>query len=178
MRPKSVVLAERLYLASIAILVLISVLTWDAAVAQGGVILAGGVTAFGIGLSLLLLILTTRKASRIALWLLIALTALGALGVAVQVSNGILATGLNGVLTSGRPRALCVGRFEDGWPKDRPCRHVGRLYVSGDTTRGLEVPIAWPQARCPRQIVSATPRHFYETASRSETRSARRRTCM
>ncbi|KQM71844.1 hypothetical protein ASE72_10100 [Sphingomonas sp. Leaf20] len=99
MRPKSVVLAERLYLASIAILVLISVLTWDAAVAQGGVILAGGVTAFGIGLSLLLLILTTRKASRIALWLLIALTALGALGVAVQVSNGILATGLNGVLT-------------------------------------------------------------------------------
>lgn len=99
MRPKSVVLAERLYLASIAILVLISVLTWDAAVAQGGVILAGGVTAFGIGLSLLLLILTTRKASRIALSLLIALTALGALGVAVQVSNGILATGLNGVLT-------------------------------------------------------------------------------
>lgn len=79
---------------------------------------------------------------------------------------------------SGRPRALCVGRFEDGLPKDRPCRHVGRLYVSGDTTRGLEVPIAWPQARCPRQIVSATPRHFYETASRSETRSARRRTCM
>ncbi len=99
MRPKSVVLAERLYLASIAILVLISVLTWDAAVAQGGVILAGGVTAFGIGLSLLLLILTTRKGSRIALWLLIGLTALGALGVAVQVSNGILATGLNGVLT-------------------------------------------------------------------------------
>jgi len=79
---------------------------------------------------------------------------------------------------SGRPRALCVGRFEDGWPKDRPCRHVGRLYVSGDTTRGLEVSTAWPQAQCPRQIVSSTPRHSYETASRSETRSARRQTDM
>ena len=99
MRPKSVVLAEWLYLASIGLLIAVSVLTWDAAVAQGGFALAAGVTAFGVGLSLLLLILTTRKASRIALWLLIALTALGALGVAVQVSNGILATGLNGVLT-------------------------------------------------------------------------------
>ena len=79
---------------------------------------------------------------------------------------------------SGRPRALCVGRFEDGWPEDRPCRHVGRLYVSGDTTRGLEVSILCPQARCPRQIVSSTPRHSYEAASRSETRSARRRTDM
>ena len=79
---------------------------------------------------------------------------------------------------SGRPRALCVGRFEDGWPKDRPCRHVGRLYVSGDTTRGLEVWIVWPQARCPRQIVPSTPRHSYKAASRNETRSARRRTDM
>ncbi len=79
---------------------------------------------------------------------------------------------------SGRPRALCVGRFEDGWPKDRPFRHVGRLYVSGDTIRGLEVSTAWPQARCPRQIVSSTPRHSHETASRSETRSAHRQTDM
>jgi len=79
---------------------------------------------------------------------------------------------------SGRPRALCVGRFEDGWLNDRPCRHVGRLYVSGDTTRGLEVSTAWPQAQCPRQIVSSTPRHSYETASWSETRSARRQTDM
>lgn len=79
---------------------------------------------------------------------------------------------------SGRPRALSVGRFEDGWLNDRPCRHVGRLYVSGDTTRGLEISIAWPQARCPRQIVSSTPRHSHKTASRSETRSERRRTDM
>jgi hypothetical protein len=50
---------------------------------------------------------------------------------------------------NGHPRALCVGRFEAGWPKDRPCRHGGQLYVSGDTTSGLEVSIAWPQAGCP-----------------------------
>ncbi len=79
---------------------------------------------------------------------------------------------------SGRPCALCVGRFEDSWPKDRPCRHVGRLYVIGDTTRGLEVSTTWPQAQCPRQIVSSTPRHSYEVASRNENRSARRRIIM
>jgi hypothetical protein len=79
---------------------------------------------------------------------------------------------------NGRPRALCVGRFEDGWPNDCLCRHVGWLYVSGDTTRGLEVSTAWPQAQCPRQIVSSTPRHSYEAAFRNETRSAGRRTDM
>ena len=99
MRPKSVALAEYLYLAAILLLIVISALTWDAAVAQGGAILAGGVSAFGIGLSLLLLILTTRKASRIALWLLVALTTLGAVGVMMQVASGVLATGVIGMLT-------------------------------------------------------------------------------
>ncbi|MEG8028448.1 hypothetical protein [Sphingomonas aerolata] len=99
MRPKSVALAEWLYLASIALLIAVSVLTWDAAVAQGGFALAAGVTAFGVGLSLLLLILTTRRGSRVALWLLVALTVLGAAGVMLQVATGVLATGLIGMLT-------------------------------------------------------------------------------
>ena len=99
MRPKSVALAETLYLASIVLLLAISILTWDVAVAQGGVVLAAGVTAFGVGLSLLLLILTTRWASRVALWLLVVLTALGVVGVMIQVSTGVLATGLIGMLT-------------------------------------------------------------------------------
>lgn len=99
MRPKSVVLAEWLYLASIGLLIAVSVLTWDAAVAQGGFALAAGVTAFGVGLSLLLLILTTRRGSRVALWLLVALTVLGAAGVMLQVATGVLATGLIGMLT-------------------------------------------------------------------------------
>ena len=70
---------------------------------------------------------------------------------------------------SGRPCALSVGRFEDRWLNDRPCRHVGRLYVSGDTTRGLEVSIEWPQARCPQQIVLSTPRHSYRQRLGMET---------
>lgn len=99
MRPKSVVLAEYLYLASIVLLVATTALTWNAAVAQGGAMLAGGVTAFGVGLSLLLLILTTRRASRVALWMLVALTVFGAIGVLLQVSTGVLASGLVGVFT-------------------------------------------------------------------------------
>jgi len=79
---------------------------------------------------------------------------------------------------SGRPRALCVGRFEDGCLKDRPCRHVGRPSVSGDTKHGLEVSILCPQTQCPRQIVLSTPRHSYEAASRNGNRSAGRQTDM
>lgn len=99
MRPKSVVLAEYLYLASIVLMIAIAALTWDAAVAQNGVGLILGINAFGVGLSLMLLILTTRRASRVALWFLVALTAIGAWGVALQVSGGVLAVGIVGVLT-------------------------------------------------------------------------------
>lgn len=99
MRPKSVVLAEWLYLASIVALIATSAITWSDSVAQGGVVLVAGINAFVIGLSFLLLILTTRRASRIALWFLVVLTALGAVGVLLQVSGGVLATGIVGVLT-------------------------------------------------------------------------------
>lgn len=102
MRPRSVVQGEYLYLASIVLLLMLAILGWDEAVAQSGVVVAVGINAFFIGLSLLLLILTTRRASRVALWLLVVLTAINAAGYLLQVSSGILATGLFGLLTTAQ----------------------------------------------------------------------------
>ena len=102
MRPKSVVQGEYLYFASIVLLLVLAILGWDEAVAQGGVAVAIGMNAFFIGLSLLLLILTTRRASRVALWVLVVLTVVNAAGYLIQVASGVLATGVFGVLTTGQ----------------------------------------------------------------------------
>jgi len=60
---------------------------------------AAGLLAFVIGLSLMVLILTTRRASRVALGVLTVLTLFTAAGVLMQVSSGTLAAGPVGVLT-------------------------------------------------------------------------------
>lgn len=99
MRPNAVVLAEYIYLASVVLLCAVTAITWDATVAQVGFAAVAGVTAFSIGLSLLLLLLATRARSRVALWLLAVLTAIGVAGVLIQVAQGALAAGLVGVLT-------------------------------------------------------------------------------
>ncbi len=102
MRPKSIVQGEYLYLAAIALLLILAVLGWDDAVAQSGIVVAVGINAFFIGLSLLLLILTTRRASRVALWLLVVLTAVNAAGYLLQVASGVLANGVFGILTTAQ----------------------------------------------------------------------------
>ncbi|KQM64916.1 hypothetical protein ASE75_07530 [Sphingomonas sp. Leaf17] len=102
MRPKSIVQGEYLYLASIVLLLVLAILGWDDAVAQSGATVAIGVNAFFIGLSLLLLILTTRRASRVALWLLVVLTTINAGGYLLQVASGVLANGLFGILTTAQ----------------------------------------------------------------------------
>jgi len=99
MRPKSVVLAEQLYLGSIVVFAAIGVLTWTPTVETYGAGVAAGLLAFVIGLSLMLLILTTRRASRVALGVLTVLTLFTAAGVLMQVSSGTLAAGPVGVLT-------------------------------------------------------------------------------
>jgi hypothetical protein len=101
-RPRSVVLAERLYMAAIVLLVALPVIGlarsgW----VFGNTILAGiGLTLFFAGLLLLLTVLVTRRGSRAALWVLAVLTALNVAGYLMQVSAGVVATGLFGVGTS------------------------------------------------------------------------------
>lgn len=109
MRPKSVVQAEWLYLASIVLLVVLAVLGWKDAVAASGVAAAFGINAFFVGLSLLLLILTTRRASRVALWALVVVTVLTDLGFLYQVSSGVLAAGLFGALVTVQAALATIG---------------------------------------------------------------------
>ena len=100
MRPKSVALGEQIYFASIVVIIAAAFVGWNASVAANGFALALGVNAFAIGLSLLLLILATRNANRIALWGLALLTAIGVAGFFWQVANGVVAMGWIGVLTT------------------------------------------------------------------------------
>lgn len=100
MRPKSVRLGEQLYALAIVVTAVLAVIGWQRAVAAYGVATAAGVNLFQIGLQVLLLVLATRRGSRVALWLLAAVTALTLVGYLMQVSAGVVAVGLFGVLTT------------------------------------------------------------------------------
>ncbi len=100
MRPKSVILGERLSLFAILLLVVLAVIGWADTVAQAGVAIAIIANGLLIGLFLLGTLLTTRMASRVGLGLLVVLTILNLLGFLYQVSVGALAEGVFGVLTA------------------------------------------------------------------------------
>ncbi|WP_294311031.1 hypothetical protein [uncultured Sphingomonas sp.] len=100
MRPKSVILGERLSLFAILLLVVLAVIGWADTVAQAGVAIAIIANGLLIGLFLLGTLLATRMASRVGLGLLVVLTILNLLGFLYQVSVGALAEGVFGVLTA------------------------------------------------------------------------------
>ena len=100
MRAKAVKQAEALYGASIAIMVVMAAVTWPDTVASVGPTLALVMNAAVVGLTLLFLLLATRRRSRAGLWLLVVLTAIGVAGFLWQVASGVMSTGLLGVLTT------------------------------------------------------------------------------
>ncbi|MDR6116466.1 MULTISPECIES: hypothetical protein [unclassified Sphingomonas] len=108
MRPKSVILGERLSLLAILLLVVLAGLGWNDTVAQAGVGIAIFANVLLIGLFLLATLWTTRLASRIGLGLLIVMTVLNLLGFLYQVSVGALAEGVFGVLTAVQAAASLV----------------------------------------------------------------------
>ncbi|MDR6145924.1 hypothetical protein QE363_001717 [Sphingomonas sp. SORGH_AS870] len=108
MRPKSVILGERLSLLAILLLVVLAALGWNDTVAQAGVGIAIFANVLLIGLFLLATLWTTRLASRIGLGLLIVMTVLNLLGFLYQVSVGALAEGMFGVLTAVQAAASLV----------------------------------------------------------------------
>ncbi|MET3438267.1 hypothetical protein [Sphingomonas sp. 1185] len=108
MRPKSVILGERLSLLAILLLVVLAALGWNDTVAQAGVGIAIFANVLLIGLFLLATLWTTRLASRIGLGLLIVMTVLNLLGFLYQVSVGALAEGVFGVLTVVQAAASLV----------------------------------------------------------------------
>ena len=107
-RPKAVILGERLSLFAILLLVVLAVIGWTDTVAQAGVAIAIIANGLLVGLFLLGTLLTTRFASRVGLGLLIVLTILNMLGFLYQVSVGALAEGAFGVLTSVQAAASLV----------------------------------------------------------------------
>ena len=108
MRPKSVILGERLSLLAILLLVVLAALGWNDTVAQAGVGIAIFANVLLIGLFLLATLWTARLASRIGLGLLIVMTVLNLLGFLYQVSVGALAEGVFGVLTAVQAAASLV----------------------------------------------------------------------
>ena len=98
MRPKSIVTAEQFYLGGTALLLVSSLMVWRPLVDAYGAGLAGGVTAFTVGAFLLLILFTTRRGSRVARGLLIALTGLGAISLLYQIGTGQVALGPLGVV--------------------------------------------------------------------------------
>jgi len=107
-RPKSVILGERLSFLAMLLLLVLAVLGWNDTVAQAGVAIAVIANGLLIGLFLLATLLVTRMASRGGLVFLAILTVLNLLGFLYQVSEGALAQGLFGVLTSVQAAASLV----------------------------------------------------------------------
>ncbi len=108
MRPKSVILGERLSLLAIVLLLVLAVLGWGDTVAQAGVGVALFANGLLIGLFLLATLLTTRMASRFGLGLLVVMTVLNLAGFLYQISVGAVAEGLFGVLTAVQAAASLV----------------------------------------------------------------------
>ncbi|WP_267435370.1 hypothetical protein [Sphingomonas sp. GM_Shp_1] len=108
MRPKSVILGERLSFLAMLLLLVLAVLGWNDTVAQAGAAIAVIANGLLIGLFLLATLLVTRMASRGGLVFLAILTVLNLLGFLYQVSEGALAQGLFGVLTSVQAAASLV----------------------------------------------------------------------
>ncbi|WP_294276982.1 hypothetical protein [uncultured Sphingomonas sp.] len=108
MRPKSVILGERLSFLAILLLAVLAVMGWGEAVAQYGATVTAIANIIPILLFALATLLTTRLASLGGLIFLAILTAMNLLGFLYQVSVGALAEGLFGVLTAVQAAASLV----------------------------------------------------------------------
>jgi membrane associated rhomboid family serine protease len=107
-RPKSVILGERVSLLAILLLVVLAAIGWSDTVAQAGVAIAVIANGLLIGLFALATLMTTRLGSLGGLIFLIVLTVMNLGGFLYQVSVGALAEGLFGVLTSVQAAASLV----------------------------------------------------------------------
>lgn len=108
MRPKSIVLFERLYLGGWALGVVNTVLTWSAVRANPNMVAVDQqvgswyvptLTAIGLAIPLLLWFFIARKASVVAKWIMVVFTALGVLGIAFAGLSGTLVAGLSTLLS-------------------------------------------------------------------------------
>lgn len=107
MRPQSIMTFERLYLGAWLVGVINTGLSWgrnqemiqaSGAVADIGAGALYATTAVGFVIPLLLWYFIARRASIVAKWILIALFAMGLIGIVYAGTQGSLAGGLSGIL--------------------------------------------------------------------------------
>jgi hypothetical protein len=127
MRPRSIVLFERLYLGAWALGLLNTVLNWsetmrklDAAGVEASPALLYGSTAVGLLIPLILWYFIARQGSTIAKWLLVVLFVIGLASLALAAITGRLPSGLPGIvaITASVMQAVaiwCLFR-PDAWP--------------------------------------------------------------
>jgi len=112
--PKHIKYFEWTWLGSLAIGIIVSSLSYSATVAPGMEIFAGFIQFFVLGVTLLLVLLTSRKRSKIAKWILVVLFGLGIVVYIPQLAvlfNLGLEYQIVGVLSSLQVLAQCVGVY-------------------------------------------------------------------
>jgi hypothetical protein len=124
MRPPSILMFERLFLASLAVSAASIVIGFDSMVDQlasepataalgiGGGFLAG-IMAFGMAISLLLWFLIAHKASNVAKWILIVLAALSLISLPAMLTGPMDTTVLLGLASYALEIAALVYLFRE-----------------------------------------------------------------
>lgn len=98
MRPTAVRQAEWVFAGAVALMLVTAALMWRGIAAAYGPVFSAGVTAFSVGLWVLLLLFATRRGRNWARWGLVVLTGFGLVSLLNQIATGRLALGLTGVL--------------------------------------------------------------------------------
>ena len=115
MRPKSIVTFERLALLSLAAALVLAAFTWRgnlAAIedARLPTSLLWVSYAIGFGVGLLLILLISRRASRIAKWILVVLTALSVVEMLTRIGD-LLGNGVAGIVELAHMLLLVAALF-------------------------------------------------------------------
>jgi len=108
MRPKSIIHAERLFLVSVALILVGATLDWTALVERGGFALAAGTVSFFVGAFLLLILFATRRGSRVARGLLATVTVLSTASMLWQIGAMQVALGWAGVINTAQMLLMVV----------------------------------------------------------------------
>jgi hypothetical protein len=115
MRPKSIVTFERLALLSLAVALILAVLTWRGNIAaledsRIPTSLLWVSYAIGFGLGLLLIFLISRRGSNVAKWILVVLTAIGVVEMLTRVGD-LLGGGIAGIAELGHMLLLAAALY-------------------------------------------------------------------
>ena len=108
--PKHIKYFEWTWLGSLAIGIIVSALSYSEMVPGGLEIFAGFIQFFTFGISLLLILLISRKRNNIAKWILVVMFGFGIVMYIPQLAF-LLNIGFVGVLSSLQLLAQCVGLY-------------------------------------------------------------------